>query len=234
MARIRYLKPDFFKDEDLAELPFEVRLCFAGLWIFADKEGRLEDRPKRLKAEIFPFDNVDMEQCLESLNKIKNGSNRAFIRRYEIEGEKYIQIVNWHKHQKPHHTEKASEIPEPLKFSPTPPIEKGMEKINQLEASMELSNGYLTVKNRKSLKDKEFKPALPDFIDSSLFEAFLEMRIKIKKPMTNKAANLIISRLTGFFDQGQDPNEILKLSIENSYQGVFPLKKPQSQDWRNK
>ena len=116
MARIRYLKPDFFRDEDLAELPFECRLFYAGLWICADRDGRLEDRPKRLKADIYPYDKVDIDKILETLSKPKTGSGRPYIQRYEINGEKYIQIINWHKHQKPHHTEKASTIP------PAPPL----------------------------------------------------------------------------------------------------------------
>ena len=52
MARIRSLKPEFFKDEDLALLPFEARILYSGLWCYADREGRLEDRPKYLKADI--------------------------------------------------------------------------------------------------------------------------------------------------------------------------------------
>lgn len=143
MARIRYLKPDFFKDEDLAERPYWVRLLFAGLWNIADKEGRLEDRVKRIKVDVFPYDNVDIEKGLQELSKPKNGSRKPFIQRYEIEGNRYIQIVNWNKHQKPHHTEQASKIP------PAPPLlllimEKGMEK--QDEASKELRNGEGTVK----------------------------------------------------------------------------------------
>lgn len=116
MSRIRYLKPDFFKDEDIATLPFEVRLFYQGLWNFADKAGRLEDRPLRLKAEIFPYDNVDINKCLELLSKCKNGSGKPFIQRYQIDNNKYIQILNWDKHQKPHHTEQASQIP------PAPPL----------------------------------------------------------------------------------------------------------------
>jgi len=154
MARIRYLKPDFFKDEDLAELPFEVRLFFAGLWNFADKSGRLEERPKRLKVEIFPYDKVDIEKCLKLLSKPKNGSNKPFIQRYAVENEHYIQIVNWEKHQKPHHTESDSKIP------PAPPMEKGtikekgMEK--QLKASKRLRNGEITVKEPLKTQHLEF------------------------------------------------------------------------------
>ncbi len=64
MARIRTIKPQFFLNEELAELPAMVRLLFIGLWTQADREGRLLDRPKRLKAEIFPYDNFDVEKGL--------------------------------------------------------------------------------------------------------------------------------------------------------------------------
>jgi len=149
MARIRYLKPDFFKDEDLAEHPYWIRLLFAGLWNIADKDGRLEDRIKRIKVDVFPYDNIDIEKGLQELAKPKNGSRKPFIQRYDINGDKFIQIVNWHKHQKPHHTEKDSTIP------PAPPLNlKGMEKgmENQHEGSAGLNNGEITVKLHKPLK----------------------------------------------------------------------------------
>lgn len=144
MGRIRYLKPDFFKDEDLAEHPCWIRLLFAGLWTIADKEGRLEDRPKRIKVDVFPYDNVDVEKGLSELSKIKNHSKRPFIQRYEVNGEGYIQIINWHKHQKPHHTEKDSFFPEP------PPLNtngKGNGDGECVASNTEKSNGVLTVKN---------------------------------------------------------------------------------------
>ncbi len=109
------MKPDFFKDEDLKELPFEVRLFYQGLWCHADREGRLEDRPERLKIEIMPYDKVDPEKILSLLSNKKKNGGRPFILRYKNNKEKYIQILKWHKHQKPHHTEKNSEIPAPTR-----------------------------------------------------------------------------------------------------------------------
>jgi len=149
MPRIRYLKPEFFSDESLAEFKFETRLAYAGLWCYADKEGRLEDRPKYLKAMIFPYDNVDMKKQLDLLSSCKSGKTYPFIQRYEVEGVKLIQITKWKKHQKPHHTEKESIFP------PIPPLkEKGMEKgmENQLNGNVELNNGEITVKQDKLLK----------------------------------------------------------------------------------
>jgi len=143
MARIRYLKPDFFKDEDLATLPMEVRLFYAGLWVNADRAGRLEDRPKRLKVEIFPYEDVDIDNCLKQLAHPK-GSGKPYIIRYQVEGESFIQIVNWEKHQKPHHTEKESVIPGPMEKGMGMGMGKGMGSVHNPTTT--LKNGELTVK----------------------------------------------------------------------------------------
>lgn len=105
MARSRNIKPGFFTNEDLVELDFATRLLFAGLWTVADKCGRLQDRPKKIKIDVFPADNLDIEAMLSALH------NGGFIVRYEVDGCKFIQVKNWDKHQNPHHTEKNSVIP---------------------------------------------------------------------------------------------------------------------------
>lgn len=109
MSRIRSLHPGYWTNEDLVQLPFEARLCFQGLWSFADREGRLEDRPAKLKILIFPADNVDMDRLLQMLAD----SPGRFIVRYEVDGVRCIQILNWKKYQRPHMREVASELPGP-------------------------------------------------------------------------------------------------------------------------
>ncbi|HHH4581502.1 TPA: hypothetical protein ACPZ0I_005535 [Klebsiella michiganensis] len=108
MARSRNIKPGFFTNDELAECHPLGRLLFAGLWTIADKEGRLDDRPKKIKAMLLPFDEADCDALLQQLNDHK------FIIRYRVNGECYIQISNWKKHQNPHCKEAASEIPEPV------------------------------------------------------------------------------------------------------------------------
>lgn len=107
MARSRNIKPGFFLNDDLAECDPLARLLFAGLWCIADREGRLEDRPKRIKAEVLPYDNCDVDQLMNQLVKHK------FILRYEVDGGQYIQIINFKKHQNPHVKEAPSIIPPP-------------------------------------------------------------------------------------------------------------------------
>jgi hypothetical protein len=107
MARSRNIKPGFFTNEILSELDPLARLLFIGLWTLADREGRLEDRPKRIKAELLPYDDCDGDALLDALNE------SGFIQRYETDAGRFIQIVTWHKHQSPHHMETPSEIPAP-------------------------------------------------------------------------------------------------------------------------
>lgn len=106
MARARNIKPGFFTNEDLCELPPLTRLLFIGLWTEADREGRLEDRPSRLKMRVFPMDTFDVDEALSRL------AEKNFITRYEVGGQRLIQISAWHKHQRPHAQEAKSVLPE--------------------------------------------------------------------------------------------------------------------------
>jgi hypothetical protein len=107
MARTRNLKPSFFTNDNLAECEPLARLLFAGLWTVADREGRLEDRPKKIKAELLPYDDCDIESLLNSLH------SHGFIVRYCADNNQYIQVVNFAKHQNPHQKENPSTIPAP-------------------------------------------------------------------------------------------------------------------------
>ena len=113
MARRRTLAPEFFSDEDISSLPFEARLLYAGLWCYADRDGRLEDRPKYLKAMIFPYDRVDVEKLLNLLASPQclDRPTKVFIHRYVIDDRNYLEIPEFTKHQSPHHTEHHSRIP---------------------------------------------------------------------------------------------------------------------------
>jgi len=107
MARARNLKPSFFMNEELAACGFDCMILFAGLWCHADREGRLEDRPARIKAHIFPYHDVPTPKLLDKLVA------KGFITRYSVTGNNYIQIINFTKHQNPHVKEQASTIPAP-------------------------------------------------------------------------------------------------------------------------
>lgn len=107
MARARNIKPALFKNEILGIEDPLLTLLFINLWCLADREGKLEDRPLRIKAETFPYrENIDINGYLTKL------SQHGFIRRYSVGGVAVIQVIKFKDHQSPHNTEKASSLPD--------------------------------------------------------------------------------------------------------------------------
>ena len=105
--RSRNIKPGFYANEDLAECSLWARFIFPGLWMMADREGRLEYRPKKIKGELLRFDNQDVAPLLDELQAL------GFILIYEANGAKFIQVNKFLDHQNPHHREAESVIPPP-------------------------------------------------------------------------------------------------------------------------
>ena len=112
--RSRNLKPSLFKNELLGAADPLLTILFEGLWCEADREGRLEDRPLRIKGEVFPYrDGLNIEPLLEWLQA--NG----FILRYTVDDLKIIQVVKFLEHQHPHKNEVPSVLPPPPVSRPT-------------------------------------------------------------------------------------------------------------------
>ena len=107
MARSRNIKPGFFLNEDLGNIPPLGRLLFIGFWTVADFKGDLEWRPQRLKAQLLPYDDCDITELANNLELYR------FIRYYSANGMAYIHINNFTVHQNPHINEKknGSSIP---------------------------------------------------------------------------------------------------------------------------
>ncbi|WP_285907679.1 hypothetical protein [Pseudodesulfovibrio pelocollis] len=98
--RARNIKPGFFTNEDVVECSAWARLCFIGLWALADRCGRLENRPKRIKMSLFPADAVEIEALLDEL------CEAGLIVRYSHEDRQYLFIPGFKKHQTPHYKER--------------------------------------------------------------------------------------------------------------------------------
>lgn len=180
MARSRNIKPGFFSNEHLAELDFATRLLFIGLWTEADREGRLEDRPRRLKMALFPADNVDINRMLDDLDHL------GFIKRYTVGDVKAIQVINWAKHQNPHVKEAKSTIPE-IPGLEGSQVESGASMVQARDShgsfpadSLSLDSGFLIPDSLTP------SPAAPD--SAELFSRFWKLYPrKVGKDKAEKA-----------------------------------------------
>lgn len=117
MARIRTIKPEFFRHEGLQDLEAanpgkHVMLTFAALWGHCDKAGRFEWRPRTLKLDILPFLDFDMRETLETLRRA------GFILKYVIDGKEYGEINSFEKHQRisGKEAQEPEKYPEPVEY----------------------------------------------------------------------------------------------------------------------
>lgn len=83
-------------------------------------------------------------------------------------------------------------------------------------------------------KPKTSAFALPDWVDSDTWSDFVEVRKKVRAPLTDRAASLILKSLAELRANGHDPKAVLEQSIANGWKGVFPLKAQSSQQPDNR
>ena len=86
-----------------------------------------------------------------------------------------------------------------------------------------ITNNAREEKRREELNTSTASP-LPDWIPEDAWNSYVEMRKKVRKPMTGKAVDLAVAELEKLREQGSDPRAVLDQSVLNSWQGLFPLK----------
>ena len=80
------------------------------------------------------------------------------------------------------------------------------------------------IRKKRKRKNNDKGLTLPDWLDKDLWSEFKKMRVKQKKPLTEKGQELAIKKLSDFKNDGQDPVAIIEQSIFNCWQGLFPIK----------
>jgi len=107
VARIRTIKPEFWRHEDLSVLPESVHMLAAAILNYADDEGYFNANPTLIKADCFPLRELSVS--------IHEGLiNLAEIHYLELgtdeRGRRYGRVANFNEHQRVNR-------PTPSKFS---------------------------------------------------------------------------------------------------------------------
>lgn len=228
MARARNIKPGFFRNADLVELSYEARLLFIGLWTIADRSGRLEDRPKQIKMELFPADNIDCEVVLGQLESI------GMIARYDALGVKCIQVVNFAKHQNPHRDEKASILPTPdghIAEHEEAPKKHGKntvqapckEDANTMSIGLNpdplIPDSLNPEEKKRSPRKREAPFPVPDWINREHWDAWHSCGKR--KNATNAQKQMAVDKLDSWRQEGIDHNLALENAAIGGWQGLF-------------
>ncbi len=221
MARARSIKPGILKNEVLGTADPILYVLFTGLWMIADRDGRLEDRPLRIKAEVFPLRaDVDVDALLGWL------ADNDFIDRYEVKGRKCISINEFVKHQRPHPNEPKSELPVNHRSKARPT--NGKPKVNQGYENGASESDQSTAQVR-SLTESLFTESLliesplPESLDTARFKdvwsRWIQHRREIKAPLKPSQATGQLKKLA---KEGEGSAcERIERSIANGWRGLW-------------
>lgn len=224
MARARNIKPSFFKNELLGAADPLLGLLFISLWTLADKEGRLEDRPLRIKAETFPYrENIDINSYLTQLLQL------GFIDRYTVGDVTVIQVVTFKDHQSPHSTEKASKLPaKPMNTPLTQVLPLDNESAN-VTLNINVLNPDSLLLNPDSLKPETLKPEKttrakrtpppdkPSDVDPQVWQDWEQLRKAKRAPITKTTVEVAASEAA---KAGLSLNDFLKVWCSRGSQGL--------------
>jgi hypothetical protein len=231
MARARNIKPGLFKNEVLGVADPLYTLLFEGLWLLADRAGRLEDRPLRIKAEVFPYrDGIDMTSMLDWLQR------SGFVLRYRVAGSAYIQILSFEKHQNPHKNEPESVIPSMESADATSEeIGSSTEVVPKESVALGLipDSGFRIPDNASAAtppppagKPAPFDPLkarLPEWLQPQHWAMWVKHRKSIgKRIKTQDTVVGLIAALERFRAEGLDPEQVIVHNIASGNQGLFP------------
>lgn len=222
MPRARNIKPSLFKNEVLGEADPLLTILFTGLWCLADREGRMEDRPKRIKAEIFPYRDIpDFNGYLTVLEQL------GFITRYSVGGCAFIQVENFTKHQSPHKTERASEIPEKPKDTGgcegtrKAPLDNGGPSVKEPlipDSGLPDSSNTDTPPNPPK-GDSVNYDSWPELPDDQILKDWLASRKKLKASNSQTAMNRIGKELQKANEIGLSVNDCLSECVTRGWKG---------------
>lgn len=96
MARIRTIKPEFWTDSFMVQLPPIARLIFISLWSCADDHGFIPDETERLAMEVMPRESPDdFDRWLQFFEA--SGRIERFVGGDDTQ---FLRIKNWEKHQR--------------------------------------------------------------------------------------------------------------------------------------
>lgn len=161
MPRIRSIKPDFWSDGVICELDLLTRLFYISLWTWADDAGRGRAIARELCGFSFPNDTAVTPARIERALTLLAQKGRIVL--YEVQGERYFQIVHWAEHQKISRPT-PSKIPPPEGRDSMIPIEPSMiPNARNQESSMESS--MEREKERESGSISESRTACAELTD---------------------------------------------------------------------
>jgi len=104
------------------------------------------------------------------------------------------------------------------------PLPKKVTLPKKVKSITEKGKNPLPKKGTTKASIKTNKAILPDWLDKEDWKDFKDHRNKIRKPMTQRAEEILIAKLNHFRDEGYNPRHLLITAIERGWQTVYEPK----------
>lgn len=223
MARIRTIKPEFFTDEKVGSVSRDARLLFVGAWVFADDYGTLDRSAKQLKAQIFPYDDLDCDPLVDELLHV------GLLAEYEVDCKTYLIIPGFSTHQR---VDKPSNPRRPLPDDSQSSLGTLGEPSQSPRSGREGKGREGKGKERNAReRDDDARPDAnlqaeadrPPGLNPAVWDRWCDYRVKIRKPLKPVSMPAAQRELAAF---GSDQAAVVEQSIAQGWQGLFELKRP--------
>ena len=212
MARIRTVKPELWMSPQVMNLAHSARLMFVGLITQADDQGRGLADLRRLKAAIFPGDDITSINVGEWLKQCA-AEELVILYSATPHGDLY-QLPSWHSHQ-------SIQKPSPSNYPP--PTGYLLDKYRN--STVELPEDYSGKGEERNGKEQgtEGKGEAPAVagLDVDAWTAWTVYRKQIGKPVKPASIPAAQRKLVA---HGTSQAAVVEQSIANGWQGLFPLK----------
>ena len=106
----RVIRGEINSSESLSRVSLEADLTFRALIVAVDDFGRMDARPKILKAALYPMRDVSVGQIMDWLEEL---CREGCVQRYQVAGRWYLQLTNWEIHRGRQRRAKESRLPPP-------------------------------------------------------------------------------------------------------------------------
>ena len=220
----RVIKESIKRSPQIDALTWFEEVVFYRLMVTADDYGCMDARPILLKNELFPTkENITKKSIEDAIRKLVSV---GLLYKYEANGMPYVFFPTWEKHQR---------IRNKHRKYPPPPDDIGLTAnccqmtADCLPESESNPNPIRIQSESESENNTPHNPprgACGDVSDDllSALKEFEKMRVKIKKPMTDRAKQLLLSKLRKLSDDETEQIAILEQSVLHGWQDVYPLK----------
>ncbi len=105
----RILKESICTSATIDGIGWFEEVCFYRLIVQCDDYGRMDARPSLLKSRLFPLrEDIESDTVKQAVNTL---ANAGLVLLYEAQGQPYLQLLTWEKHQRVRN--KRSRFPAP-------------------------------------------------------------------------------------------------------------------------